>query len=169
MTAHALAAQAWITAVLGCAAIIDDVARRRVSNWIPLLAFVSGMFLQTVEKGWRGSVSGLAGTLVGASAFLVFYLMGGMGGGDIKLLAGFGAVLGSTHVLEAALWTGACGGLIALGALGVSAVRRSFHRCHAPAIHVTPEPAVVTSIPYAPAIALGVWLTLASQASGVTA
>ncbi|MDQ6759690.1 MAG: A24 family peptidase, partial [Acidobacteriota bacterium] len=135
-----------------------------------LLAFVSGMLLQTLEKGWRGSVSGVAGTLVGASAFLVFYLLGGMGGGDIKLLAGFGAVLGSMHVLQAALWTGACGGLFALGALGVSSLRRYLRTWHAPVLYVASEhPAVVTTIPYAPAIALGVWLTLVSQAAGITA
>ncbi len=163
MSAQAITAQAWIAAVVGCAAIVDDVTRRRVSNWIPLLAFFSGMSLQTIEKGWRGSLAGLAGTVVGASAFLMFYLMGGMGGGDIKLLAGFGAMLGSMRVLEAALWTGACGGLLAVGAIGVSAVRRSLRKNRGPA---EGSPATANSIPYAPAIALGVWLTLASQASG---
>lgn len=163
MSAQAVSAQAWIAAVVGCAAIVDDITRRRVSNWIPLLAFLSGMFLQTIEKGWRGSLSGLAGTVVGASAFLVFYLMGGMGGGDIKLLASFGAMLGSMRVLEAALWTGACGGLFAIGAIGVSAIRHSLRRRRSPA---ESAPATVGSIPYAPSIALGVWLTLASQASG---
>ena len=163
MSAQTVTAQAWIAAVVGCAAIVDDVTRRRVSNWIPLLAFFSGMFLQTIEKGWRGSLSGLAGTVVGASAFLIFYLMGGMGGGDIKLLAGFGAVLGSMRVLEAALWTAACGGLFAVAAIGVSALRRSVRKQRGPAERAL---ATANSIPYAPAIAMGVWLTLASQASG---
>jgi prepilin peptidase CpaA len=161
MSAQALTAQAWIAAVVGCAAIIDDVTRRRVSNWISLLAFLSGISLQTVENGWRGSMSGLAGTAVGASAFLIFYLMGGMGGGDIKLLAGFGALLGSMRVLEAALWIGACGGLLALGAISLGALRRAVLN----RVEAQKGPATPASIPYAPAIALGVWLTLASQAS----
>ena len=101
MTAQAVTAQAWIAALVGCAAIVDDLARRRISNWIPLLAFCSGMVLQTLDSGWRGSLSGLAGTMVGGAALFIFYLMGGLGGGDIKLLAGFGAVLGSMQVLEA--------------------------------------------------------------------
>lgn len=162
MSSDASTAQAWIAVVVGCAATVDDVSRRRISNWIPLLAFFSGMFLQTVEKGWRGSLAGLAGTVVGASAFLLFYLIGGMGGGDIKLLAGFGAMLGSMRVLEAALWTGACGGLIAIAAIAVSALRRCLRK--RPGTDQAPR-AAADSIPYAPAIALGVWLTLVSQAS----
>lgn len=171
MTAQAVTAQAWIAALVGCAAIVDDLARRRISNWIPFLAFCSGMLLQTLDSGWRGSLSGLAGTMVGGAALFIFYLMGGLGGGDIKLLAGFGAVLGTVQVLEAALWTGACGGLIAVGAIAVSSLRRSWKRrvCateHSPAEHASQS---AKSIPYAPAIALGVWLTLASQAPGVAA
>lgn len=171
MSAPAITAQAWIAALVGCAAIVDDVTRRKISNWIPLVAFCSGMLLQTLDSGWRGSLSGLLGTIVGASALVVFYVMGGMGGGDIKLLAGFGAVLGSMQVLEAALWTGACGGAMAVGAILLSSIRRSWKRRasaanHAPAEHAPESP---KSIPYAPAIAVGVWLTLASQTPGVAA
>ena len=39
-------------------------------------------------------------------------LLGGMGGGDAKLMAGFGAVLGVKRLLEAALWIAACGGVM---------------------------------------------------------
>ena len=170
MSAPAVTAQAWIVAVIGCAAIVDDVTRRRIANWIPLTAFCSGMLLQTVDSGWRGSLSGLAGTLVGAAALLIFYLMGGMGGGDIKLLAGFGAVLGSMQVLEAALWTGACGGIIAVGAIVFARLRRywKLRTCAAAQGSAEHAPESAKSIPYAPAIALGVWLTLASRASVVT-
>ena len=58
----------------------------------------------------------LIGTLAGFGVFLLFYLLGGMGGGDVKLMAGFGALLGGWKVLEAALvdggvWWGVCGSL----------------------------------------------------------
>ena len=171
MSAPAVTAQAWIAAVVGCAAIVDDVTRRRISNWIPLAAFCSGMLVQSLDSGWRGSLSSLFGTIVGGAALLIFYVMGGLGGGDIKLLAGFGAVLGSMQILEAALWTGACGGLIAVGAILVTSLRRAWKQragaLQRTAADQTAESA--KSIPYAPAIALGVWLTLASQASGVAA
>jgi len=84
-------------------------------------------------------------------------LLGGMGGGDVKLMAGFGALLGAGRLLEAALWTAGIGGIMALAVLGWRALRRS-----------SPDPGTLSveerereaSIPYAPAIALGVWLSL---------
>ncbi len=140
----------YIAIILGIAAIWDDLARRRISNWIPAIAFFSGMFLQFSLHGWRGGLAGLLGALAGASVFFLFYLLGGMGGGDIKLMAGFGAMLGANRILEAALWTAGCGGIIAAGVILVRAVRRpgpDLTRAH-------------DSIPYAPAITAGVWLSL---------
>lgn len=168
LSIHGVTAQVWITALVGCAAIVDDLARRRISNWIPILAFLSGLILQSVERGWRGSLSALAGTVVGGSVFLIFYLLGGLGGGDVKLLAGFGAVLGSMGVLEAALWTAGCGGMIALAVIAGSAVRRCWRLRDREGMqgltHSLDAPPEGESIPYAPAIAAGVWLSLASQA-----
>src|SRR2546421_7450001 len=37
--------------------------------------------LQSVQNGWRGAGSALLGTVTGAAVFLIFYLLGGMGGG----------------------------------------------------------------------------------------
>jgi Flp pilus assembly protein protease CpaA len=76
-----------------------------------------------------------------------------MGGGDIKLMTGFGALLGAGRLLEAALWTAGVGGLLAMGVLAFRALRKSFGGG-------APAPASSESIPYAPAIALGVWLSL---------
>jgi len=139
-----MTAQVAIAVAVGLAAITDDLLRRQVSNWIPALAFVGGVAALTVERGWRGTGSALMGTVGGFVVFLVFYLLGGMGGGDVKLMAGFGAVLGWERLLEATLWTAACGGLIALATIALAALRRRS----------------VIAIPYAPAISLGAWLAL---------
>lgn len=151
-----MTAQVWIAGVVGVAAIVDDLKRRRISNWIPCSAFAAGMLLQTIQNGWRGAGSALLGTVAGAAVFLIFYLLGGMGGGDVKLMAGFGAVLGIERLLEAALWTAGCGGLMALGVIGVNAVRK----LGKPQGSSAQGPARTDSIPYAPAIAAGVWLSL---------
>jgi len=158
-------AQAWIAGVVGIAAIADDLARRQISNWIPCSALAAGVILQTVNNGWRGTGSALLGTITGAAVFLIFYLLGGMGGGDVKLMAGFGAVLGVKQLLEAALWTAGCGGLMAAVVIAASqlrqfwAGRRQVHASNA----AVPDSGIGTrreSIPYAPAIAIGVWLSL---------
>jgi prepilin peptidase CpaA len=107
--------------------------------------------------------------LAGAGVFLVFYLLGGMGGGDVKLMAGFGALLGVQLLLQAALWTAGCGGVMALAVIAWRAVRDWWTRSKrarggnpaAGALSVAPAHGT-DSIPYAPAIAAGVWLSLVS-------
>ena len=160
-----MTAQVWIAGVIGIAAIVDDVARRQISNWIPGSAFAAGLILQTVHSGWRGTGSALLGTVTGATVFLIFYLLGGMGGGDVKLMAGFGAVLGVKQLLEAALWTAGCGGLMAVVVIAASQLRQLWIRWRQ--VQGTEAPAFDVgirtrreSIPYAPAIAAGVWLSL---------
>src|SRR5580700_1583715 len=146
-------AQLAIAILVGLAAAVDDLARRQISNWIPLAALAGGLGWQVGLHGWSGWLIALGGAAAGFSVFLIFYLMGGMGGGDIKLMAGFGALLGAGRLAEAALWTAGVGGLLALGVLAFRSLRK---RAGAGA----PTGASSDSIPYAPAIALGVWLSL---------
>ena len=41
-----MTAQAWIAGLVGVAAIVDDLTRRQISNWIPACAFAGGLILQ---------------------------------------------------------------------------------------------------------------------------
>jgi prepilin peptidase CpaA len=142
-----------VAVVIGLVAAIEDIARRRISNWIPITAFVAGLCCLTLNRGWRGALSALGGAVAGFLVFLVFYCLGGMGGGDVKLMAGLGAVVGIERILPAALWTAACGGILAAICVGIPAVRSIWTR--------TPSRTDrVDSIPYAPAIAVGMWLAL---------
>jgi prepilin peptidase CpaA len=120
------------------------------------------MALHIASEGWRGGVSAILGAAAGFGVFLVLYLLGGMGGGDVKLMAGFGAVLGTQRLLEAALWTAACGGILAALAIGLAAARslvRARFQARAGAAAFASRRGL-QSIPYAPAIAAGVWLSL---------
>ena len=162
-----MTAQVWISAIVGIAAIVDDVSRRRISNWIPGSAFAAGLILHTVQGGWRGAGEALLGTGTGAGVFLIFYLLGGMGGGDVKLMAGFGAVLGVKRLLEAALWTAGCGGVMAALVIGAGTVRQIWRKRSSAGVQANeaeagaaPRKLRSDSIPYAPAIAAGVWLSL---------
>lgn len=139
---------------IGLAASIEDLIRRQISNWIPVAAFVGGMVCQTIAHGWWGLLYSLGGTVCGFAVFLIFYLLGGMGGGDVKLMAGFGALLGTKRLLAAALWTAGVGGLLALAVIAFGTIRRWLR----PA--TDQSAAESDSIPYAPAIALGVWLAM---------
>jgi prepilin peptidase CpaA len=88
--------------------------------------------------------------------FLLFYAMGGMGGGDVKLMAGFGALLGVSRLLEAALWTAVCGGILAVAVVLWVTVRNRIRGTGG-------KPLSAAAIPYAPAITAGAWLSLMSR------
>ena len=148
--------QVWIAILVGVAAMIDDLARRQIANWIPLAALAAGFGWQIGQSGLPGVMYAALGTIAGFAVFLIFYLLGGMGGGDVKLMAGFGALLGFRQLIAAALWTAGVGGVIAVAVLGVRALRRALGRAGK-------QEHSQDSIPYAPAIALGVWLSLASR------
>ena len=153
--------QVWIAIVIGIAATIEDLVRRQISNWICGAALAAGLALQIASGGWRGAASALLGAAAGFGVFLVFYLLGGMGGGDVKLMAGFGSILGVHRLLEAALWTAACGGVFAALAIGFTALRSIVRSWSARDGHRASSAAKpLRSIPYAPAIAAGVWLSL---------
>src|SRR6476661_10068551 len=139
--------------------MIDDLARRQIANWIPLAALAAGFGWQMGQSGLRGLLYAGIGTVAGFAVFLIFYLLGGMGGGDVKLMAGFGALLGNeqNQILWAALWTAVSGGAMALVYLSVRSLVRRVKMWMG--IAVPQEPSVeaksAESIPYAPAITAG--------------
>jgi prepilin peptidase CpaA len=159
-----MTAQVWIAILVGLAATIDDLARRQIANWIPAAALAGGFGWQIGQNGiWPGAGYALGGAAVGFTVFLIFYLMGGMGGGDVKLMAGFGALLGTSGVLWAALLTAMVGGGLAVGVLAFRAAKRVVWPGKSTAASADAGQKVIgekESIPYAPAITLGVWLAL---------
>lgn len=159
--------QLWIAVVIGLAATIEDLAHRQISNWISMAAFIAGLTFQIANGGWRGTLTALLGAVAGFIVFLVFYMLGGMGGGDVKLMAGFGALLGVKRLLEAALWTAACGGIFAALAIAFCSLRgmwRAYRSAGDAVVNAAGSKRPVQSIPYAPAIAAGVWLSLVPKA-----
>lgn len=148
-----MTAQTILCVLIGLAATVEDLRRRQIPNWIPAAALAGGIALHCWQAGWRGGLASLGGAAGGFVVFLVFYILGGMGGGDVKLMSGFGAVLGWSGVLWASLWTALAGALMALGVIGW---RRAWR-------WVRPDTESGSdSIPYAPAITLGAWMGLVS-------
>jgi prepilin peptidase CpaA len=130
----------WTVVALGSAAVIDDLRRRHISNWLTGAGLAAGLAAALGTAGWRGLLLAAAGAALGFAVFLVFYLMGGLGGGDLKLMAAFGALLGPADIVPAAVLAAIAG---ALWAAGSSILRPR-----------------AGAIPYAPAIVAGAWLAL---------
>lgn len=96
------------------AAAVFDVRTRRVPNALTLTATVAGMICSTVGAGWSGLATSASGFVVGLALFMPFFVLGGMGGGDVKLLAAVGAWLGPIGVFWAACWSAIAGGVAAV-------------------------------------------------------
>eukprot|EP00913_Durusdinium_trenchii_P013342 g12523.t1 len=77
--------------ILIVAAWIDG-KQLRVPNWITFPMVISGLIFNTCVAGWSGLGSGLIGMCVGLICLLPLYSVGGMGAGDVKLLAGVGEI-----------------------------------------------------------------------------
>jgi prepilin peptidase CpaA len=106
----------FITAVmLVLLAIYSDLRWRKIPNCLTLPAIALGFLLNFLGNSWNGLISSFFGLLVGMGLLMLPYLLGGMGGGDVKFMGALGALLGSYSVLNLFLYATLVGGTIALG------------------------------------------------------
>ena len=103
----------FVTVVLVVAAVIDG-AILKVPNWLTFPFIIMGWVHWTIQSGWTGLGWSLLGTFVGMMLLLVLRNVGGMGAGDVKLLAGIGAWLGAIVTLKAFAATAIVGGVMAV-------------------------------------------------------
>src|ERR1017187_8287818 len=76
---------------------VFDVKSRRIPNFVTVPAFLFGLALHLALGGWRQLLTSLAAGVICAAVFLVFYLAGGMGAGDVKLILAVGCIAGLSH------------------------------------------------------------------------
>ena len=102
-----------LSAILIVAAVIDGWILK-VPNWLTVPLVVAGWMASAYCGGFAGLAWSMAGTLVGLALLLPAYAIGGMGAGDVKLMAGIGAWIGATATFYAFCVTSVIGGVIAL-------------------------------------------------------
>ncbi len=89
-----------VVTIIGCGiATVGDVRRRRIYNALTLPLLLSGLIYHVVTGGMGGLGASLAGMAFGFFFIFIPYLIGIMGGGDVKLLAAIGAWLGLGGVM----------------------------------------------------------------------
>lgn len=110
---------------LCAAAVVCDVRTRRIPNVLTFGGALAAMLVLTALQGLPGLWHASTGWLVGCALFLPFFLLGGMGAGDVKFLAALGAWLGPGTILFVALYAALAGGVMAIVA---SLARGYFNR-----------------------------------------
>ncbi len=106
-----------VTIVLVVAAVIDGI-QLKVPNWITFPLILSGWAYSAALSpyaGWEGFWFSLVGTVIGLALLLPLYAIGGMGAGDVKLLAGVGAWMWGTTTFYAFAVSAIVGAVIAIG------------------------------------------------------
>ena len=118
------AIQVALAVTVGTAAITDLVGQR-VPNWLTMPSTVLALCLRSADGGMNEVLLGIGGLLAGFGLLIPFYARGGMGAGDVKLMAAIGAFVGLYRVLWVALYTGIFGGIYAISIVIYSMVSRS--------------------------------------------
>jgi prepilin peptidase CpaA len=161
----------WPTLFVAIVATVTDLRSRRIPNWLVVPFLIGGLVVGTITGGWMGLGRSVLGVLAGALALGLFYVVGGMGMGDVKLFAAIGAWIGPQQLIFAFIFMGLAGGAMALGwaiwggflkesmsgtADLIFGFRKRGLRPHATLTLSNPG---ARKIPYAPAIAVGAILS----------
>ena len=104
----------WFIAIVGMAACAWDIRTQRIPNALTLSAAVAAIVFHAATAGWSGVGFSVAGWIAGTLLFFPLFAVRGMGAGDVKLLAAFGAWLGPRDVMYVAVATAIIGAVFAL-------------------------------------------------------
>jgi prepilin peptidase CpaA len=107
----------WVVSITLVVAAIIDGLKLKVPNWLTFPMIISGWIYSAAFSpfaGWEGLLYSVVGTVVGLGLLLPAYAIGGMGAGDVKLLAGIGAWVWGTATLYAFAVSAIVGGVIAV-------------------------------------------------------
>lgn len=167
-----LALMSMLCALVGA---VYDVLYRRIPNLLCASGLLLGLLASFGFGGWRRGLSAAAAAAVCGLVFLVFYFAGGMGAGDVKLIAAVGCLAGWANLGSLLVLTALAGGALAL----MMAVRSGrmketvrnvgallMHHTHEglrphPVLNVRSEHAL--RLPYGVAIAMGSAMTFYLQ------
>ena len=95
-------------------ACYGEIRSRRIPNWLTLGGIALGLGAAAIEGEWDGLCDSALGLAIAGGLFLPFCLLGVVGGGDMKLMAAVGAIVGWPMVLRVLTDTCIAGGVIAV-------------------------------------------------------
>jgi prepilin peptidase CpaA len=107
-------AQAAVLGLVTLAAAVYDWRERRIPNWLCLVCLGAAFVFNLFQADWR---SGLMGFALALLIHVPLYLLRATGGGDLKLMAALGALLGPDAWLELFVISSLLGGVLAIAVI----------------------------------------------------
>jgi prepilin peptidase CpaA len=95
-------------------AVYTDTRRGMIPNRLTFPAIALAVALHGLAGGWAGVGNAAVGAAAGLGLLIVPFLVGGMGAGDVKLMAALGALVGPAAVLSTFVFSAFLGGAIAV-------------------------------------------------------
>jgi prepilin peptidase CpaA len=94
--------------------LVTDIRNRRILNIVTLPSVLFSFVYYIITSGIDGFLFSGKGFLVGLGLLIIPYILGGMGAGDVKLMAAIGALMGTSFVFYSFIYTALIGGVIGL-------------------------------------------------------
>jgi len=113
MAWHSLLAFAPLAIMLALAAI-QDLVRGRIANWLTLVLALTGLVQSFLPGATVAPLQSVLGLATGMGLTLGLFILGALGGGDVKLLTAAGAWLGPWLVLQVFLAAAIAGMILVL-------------------------------------------------------
>src|SRR5438270_8990832 len=111
------AAPAVVLLAVAVTCAVTDLWKGKIYNAVTYPAMALGVVLSVWQHGASGIWFALGGFAVGFFPAFVLFALGGMGGGDVKLLGAVGAIAGAVAATETLILAFVFGGIFALGKL----------------------------------------------------
>lgn len=160
----------WIvSAMFALTAGVTDLRWRRIPNWLTYPAAPLAIALHAIAGGWPEAKVSLEGFGIALAVFLVFFLLRGLGGGDLKLAAALGALVGVHHLVDVIIAVLLINALLAIVLIiakrriwrtlrNIGRLVAAFFRLHLPAKDLTIDNPEAIKVPFGVAAAIGVLL-----------
>ena len=103
-----------LAVALALAASVCDLRTRRIPNALTFGAAAAALVVSAWEGGASSAATSGAGMLAGLALWFPLFALGGMGGGDVKLLAALGAWLGPHATVFVSIYAGIAGAVLAI-------------------------------------------------------
>ncbi len=158
-----------VLATMLAIAVYVELKERRIPNWLTLTGMALGLLISYLH-GTGAFWMSLGGLAIGFGFLFIFYVFGGLGGGDVKLMGAAGALMGADLIKPALFYTAFIGAFLAVMMviwrkdfwmrIGWGLQRLAFWR-KGEAQPLAPN--VPVAVPYGMAIALGCLVALLAR------